>query len=75
MFQNPDTTINAFRFPYPGESGQRNNLRGPGYLELDSGLFKSWTITEQQRLKFAWEAFNVTNTPRLMLLKVRTTSA
>jgi hypothetical protein len=64
MFQNPDTAINAFRFPYPGESGQRNSLRGPGYLELDSGLFKSWTITEQQRLKFAWEAFNVTNTPR-----------
>jgi hypothetical protein len=53
-----------FRFPYPGESGQRNNLRGPGYLELDGGLFKSWKVTEQQNLKFAWEVFNATNTPR-----------
>jgi len=53
-----------FRFPYPGESGQRNNLRGPGYLELDGGLYKSWRVTERQTLKFAWEVFNVTNTPR-----------
>lgn len=64
MFQNPSQAISAFRFPYPGESGQRNNLRGPGYLELDNGLYKSWHITEAQTLKFAWEAFNVTNTPR-----------
>ena len=54
----------AFRFPYPGESGQRNNLRGPGYFEIDAGLSKSWRVTEGQALKFAWEAFNVTNTPR-----------
>ena len=64
MFQNPTQAIGAFRVPYPGESGQRNNLRGPGYFELDNGLFKTWKITEQQTLKFAWEAFNVTNTPR-----------
>jgi len=64
IFQNPNQAITAFRFPYPGESGQRNNLRGPGYLELDDGLFKNWKITEQQNLKFAWEVFNVTNTPR-----------
>ncbi len=64
MFQNPTQALGAFRVPYPGESGQRNNLRGPGYLELDSGLYKSWKITEQQNLKFAWEAFNLTNTPR-----------
>ena len=53
-----------FRFPYPGESGQRNNLRGPGYLELDGGLFKSWKSYELQNVKFAWEVFNATNTPR-----------
>jgi len=64
MFQNPSQVATQFRFPYPGESGQRNNLRGPGYLELDGGLYKSWRITEAQSLKFAWEAFNVTNTPR-----------
>ena len=64
MFQNPDQASTAFRVPYPGESGQRNNLRGPGYMELDSGLYKSWKVTEGQTLKFAWEVFNVTNTPR-----------
>lgn len=64
MFQDTTKALAAFRFPYPGESGQRNNLRGPGYLELDSGLYKSWTVTEGQSLKFAWETFNVTNTPR-----------
>ena len=64
MFRNTTQALNAFRSPYPGESGQRNELRGPGYLDLDSGLYKSWKITEGQSLKFAWEAFNVTNTPR-----------
>jgi hypothetical protein len=64
MFQNPQQAINAFRVALPGESGQRNLLRGPGYLELDNGLFKSWKITESQNVKFSWEAFNVTNTPR-----------
>ncbi len=73
MFQDPSTISLTsgcpaggcyFRFPYPGESGQRNNLRGPGYLELDGGLFKSWKVTEQQNVKFAWEVFNATNTPR-----------
>ncbi|HWY03635.1 MAG TPA: carboxypeptidase-like regulatory domain-containing protein [Candidatus Acidoferrum sp.] len=64
MFQNTTQALGAFRFPYPGESGERNNLRGPGYFELDDGLYKTWKVTEQQTLKFAWEAFNVTNTPR-----------
>jgi len=63
-FQNPAQALAAFRPPYPGESGQRNELRGPGYFELDDGLYKTWKITEDQTLKFAWETFNVTNTPR-----------
>jgi hypothetical protein len=64
MFQDTTKAQNAFRFPYPGESGQRNNLRGQGYFELDSGLYKNWKVTESQNLKFSWEVFNVTNTPR-----------
>lgn len=64
MFPNPAQAVNSFRAAYPGESGQRNELRGPGYFELDDGLYKTWKVTEQQNLKFAWEAFNVTNTPR-----------
>ena len=52
------------RLPYPGEAGQRNNFRGDGFFDIDSGLTKSWNITERQDLKFAWEVFNVTNSVR-----------
>ena len=54
----------AFRFPYPGESGTRNELRGPGFFGIDSGLSKTWNFTEDKLLKFAWEVFNVTNSVR-----------
>jgi hypothetical protein len=52
------------RLPYPGETGQRNNFRGDGYIDLDSGLNKSWGLGEFGTLKFAWEVYNVTNTMR-----------
>jgi hypothetical protein len=39
-------------------------LRGPGYFGIDTGLGKQWSITEQQKLKFAWEIFNITNAVR-----------
>ncbi|HYA24034.1 MAG TPA: TonB-dependent receptor [Terriglobales bacterium] len=53
-----------FRPSYPGESGERNNLRGPGYFGIDSGLAKIWNVTERQLVRFSWEVFNITNTPR-----------
>lgn len=67
MWQDVSTTgqaYDAFTFPLPGSSGQRNELRGPGYFEIDSGLFKTWKVTESQQAKFAWEVFNLTNTPK-----------
>ena len=64
VFQNKDTAINSFRFAYPGESGQRNELTGPGIFGLDTGIAKSWKITESQALKFSWEVFNATNSVR-----------
>ncbi|HUO24848.1 MAG TPA: carboxypeptidase-like regulatory domain-containing protein [Candidatus Aquilonibacter sp.] len=54
----------TFRAPYPGESGQRNNFRGPGYFDIDAGLDKTWNFSESKELKFAWEVFNVTNAVR-----------
>ena len=57
-------TGGPIRLPYPGETGQRNNFRGDGILNLDSGLNKSWTFGEYGALKFAWEVYNVTNTMR-----------
>jgi hypothetical protein len=38
MFQNPSAAIAAFRHPYRGESGQHNELRGPGYFGIDTGI-------------------------------------
>jgi hypothetical protein len=52
------------RLPYPGEAGQRNQFRGDGYLDLDSGLTKAWSFEKYGALKFAWEVYNVTNTNR-----------
>ncbi len=52
------------RLPYPGEAGERNNFRGDGYFDIDSGLAKSWGFGEYGTLKFAWEVYNVTNTVR-----------
>jgi len=61
---NPSAALNQFRAAFPGEAGMRNGLRGPGTFNIDSGVSKSWRITERQSLKFTWEMFNVTNTPR-----------
>jgi len=52
------------RLPYPGEAGQRNQYRGDGLFDVDSGVNKSWAIREWGTLKFAWEIYNVTNTVR-----------
>jgi hypothetical protein len=61
---NPNAAINQFRAAFPGEAGNRNILRGPGTFNVDMGLSKLWHTTESQTLKFTWEVFNVTNTPR-----------
>jgi len=70
FFDAPDTINNGvttgtpIRLPYPGEAGERNNFRGDGYFDLDSGVAKSWKFGEFGALKFAWEVYNVTNTVR-----------
>jgi len=61
------------RVPYPGETGQRNPLRGDGYIDLDSGLAKSWKISNLGALKFSWEVYNVTNTNRFDPQSIATT--
>jgi hypothetical protein len=63
VFKDPKSAIDQFRFAYPGETGDRNNLRGPGYWGLDMGIAKIWKIRESNSLRFSWEVFNVTNSP------------
>ena len=59
----------SYRTSYPGETGQRNILRAPGYVALDMGLSKVLTMpwSEKQQLALRWEVFNVTNSVRFYL--------
>ena len=70
LINNGVSTGGPIRLPYPGETGQRNNFRGDGYLDLDSGLTKSWAFGRYGALKFAWEVYNVTNTNRFDPLSI-----
>ena len=61
-----------FRNPYPGETGERNVFRVPGYVVVDMGLGKTFhlngisaRIPESHELQFRWEVFNVTNTQKM----------
>jgi hypothetical protein len=66
LFGSCDTTAiyQNFRNAYPGETGPRNYIRLPGYIDLDLGLGKSWKMpwSEGHQLQLRWDAFNVTNT-------------
>jgi len=64
-FADPVAAFRSFRNSRPGEVGDRNVLRGPSYISLDSGLYKTFKLPwEGHTLQFRWEVFNVTNTQR-----------
>ncbi|HEY0726371.1 MAG TPA: hypothetical protein VGD41_20820, partial [Pyrinomonadaceae bacterium] len=66
LFADPQAAFLSWRDPRPGEGGDRNVLRAPGYIALDAGLHKTFTLPwEGQAITFRWEVFNVTNTQRL----------
>ena len=66
IFSDPTAAFRSFRSARPGESGDRNILRYPGFVSLDSGLYKYFQMPwEGHSLQFRWEVFNVTNTQRL----------
>lgn len=57
---------NAFRAAAPltfGNSG-RNVIVGPGFVNYDLSLFKTWTLTERFNLRYQFEAFNAFNNVR-----------
>jgi hypothetical protein len=41
----------------------RNTLRGPGFFDIDTSIFKDFRLTERARLQFRAEAFNLENRP------------
>jgi hypothetical protein len=63
-FGDPQAAYNAWRNARPGETGDRNVLRLPGYSTLDLGLSKTFDMpwNEDHKLQFRWEVINITNT-------------
>jgi len=57
----------SWRGAYPGETGDRNVIRLPGYFNIDMGLSKSFDMpwSEHQRLQLRFEVFNLTNTQHM----------
>jgi hypothetical protein len=63
IFSDPTYAYQSYRTPYPGEFGDRNTIRYPGFIGLDAGLYKAFKLPgEGKRLVFRWEVYNVTNT-------------
>ena len=61
LFSNKDAALADVTFTLPGLPGSRNVLTGPAYASLDTGINKSFRITERQRLQLRVTAFNVFN--------------
>jgi len=63
IFSDPEAAFASFRNARPGETGERNTLRLPGYSSLDLGLSKSFVMpwSEDHKIQFRWEVFNVLN--------------
>lgn len=64
LFADPEAAFAAYQNTLAGGVGTRNLLRGGGYMDLDMGLGKKWTMpwNENHSLQLRWEVFNVTNT-------------
>lgn len=62
-FKDPVAAAAAFVNPLGGEIGSRNNLRGPGFWNVDFALLKNFKMPwkESHRLQFRWESYNLFN--------------
>ena len=64
-FVDPVDALTKFRRQLPGEVGVRNIFRGDGYYTLDTSVSKAWSVgISDHRLRFRWDVFNATNTPK-----------
>ena len=64
LWTSPSTALAGFQETMAGQTGSRNTLRGDGFFNIDTGLFKNFTIREGKVLQFRWESYNVSNTVR-----------
>jgi len=67
-YSNATAALSDFTGPTGFDVGTRNNLRGPGWFNLDLGLGKTFPVyKEGVNLKFRCDAFNSTNHPSFAL--------
>jgi hypothetical protein len=64
IFSDPAAAEAAFRPEWPGESGVRNTVIGDGMFDVDTGVSKDFSLGEQRKLEFSWQAFNAFNSVR-----------
>ena len=66
LFTNQTAALAAFGYPFPGQAGARNVIRGDGFMNTDMTLMKTWKMpyNEQHTLQFRWDVFNVFNMNR-----------
>jgi len=64
VFADPQSALTFFRRALPGEVGPRNIFRGDGYFTIDASLSKAVRLFGDNLIRFRWDVFNVTNTPR-----------
>jgi len=65
IFAKGNATASEFSGPIGFNIGPRNNLRGPGYFNMDSGLAKRFEISRDRgiSLQFRGDFYNVLNHP------------
>jgi hypothetical protein len=63
MFADPAAARAAYDYTLPGQTGQRNGLRGDKFMNTDFGLAKRFLMpyAESHSLQFRTELFNLTN--------------
>lgn len=68
LFADPARAAGAFGPPLGFNIGSRNNLRGPQFFNLDTGLQKSFRLWPDKgvNLNFRGDAFNILNHPNFI---------
>jgi hypothetical protein len=63
VFDSANPLAGAVRNPHGGEIGNRNNLRGPGFWNVDLAVLKNFRLGSetQRRLQLRWELYNAFN--------------
>ncbi|HYN85517.1 MAG TPA: TonB-dependent receptor [Pyrinomonadaceae bacterium] len=65
-FIDPVTGTSEFG-PFPSNMTRRNEFRGPGFWNVDLGVYKNFQLTERYRLQFRAELYNAFNHANLFV--------